>query len=601
MGQLIRFLLVAAALGSAMCGPVDLETSLDGDGGLSPESHDFAAQAASLGLCSQIGTNLPKPAYWTGNFPFVDLMKPSFRFISGGPGAWQDDRTLDLDEHGWLRSLQPNQVARAFIIDTADIPGRPKGRFTVLYDGQGLIEYRGDVRNLQRVPGRDSFDLDGGFWIDITQVNPRDPIRNIRVLMPGGSCEGDKYAHCESAGDCGGSRCVPFEETHAAQPFHPQFLSEVRPFRVLRFMDWMHTNREVGQPPGSQPPPMRHYDDYPVRADKSWRPVPIDVMIDLANELGTDAWFNIPHEATDDFVRRMAARVAERLRPDLNVYIEYTNEAWNTIFTQHHWINGAGCRAESPDPRGECDGNGNGQLCEYGDWSVHGRCVRYGERYFARRTVEVGQMWREAFGSRGADRVIRVLGAQVGGNWWFERVLRETLPNGEPVHQHIDAVATAPYFFARSRVQSLDDVFSRNGGGLYWLLMGDQGDDNDSAIDWILRDRAVLDAPDLRHLDLIAYEAGQGLFSGDRGQADIFLAANRDPRMRAVYRQYLGLWTLLTRGSLMVHFSSATAAGWYGTWGHMEYQGQPREEAYKYDQLLNYMEATGGCHDPRSR
>jgi hypothetical protein len=606
MGQLIRLLLAVTALSFAMCAPADQTPSPEGDAGVqTDESHDYAAQASELGLCSPIGTNLPMPAYWTASFPFVDAMKPSFRFISGSPTAWQDDRPLDLDERGWLRSLLPDQTARAFIVDTNDVPGRPTGRFTVLYEGRGTMEYRGNVQNLERTPGRDTFDLDGGFYIDITQVDPSDPIRNIRVLLPGGSCEGDKYAHCERDADCGGSRCVPFEETHDAQPFHPEFLEEVRPFRALRFMDWMETNREAAQDYAPHQRSARHYEDYPIRADKSWRPVPVDVMIDLANELGTDAWFNIPHAADDDLVRRMAARVAERLRPDLKVYIEYTNEAWNTIFQQHHWINAQGCREESPDPHAECDGNGNGELCEYGDWGVHGRCVRYGERWFARRTAEVGQMWREAFGADGADRVVRVLGVQVGGNWWFERVLREELPNGDPVHQHVDAIATAPYFFARGDVDDLDDVFARNGTpdrpGAHWVLMGDPHDDNDSAVDWMLRDMAVLDDPDLRHLDLVAYEAGQGLFSMDRGQADMFLEANRNPRMKEVYRQYLGLWTLITRGSLMMHFSSATSAGWYGTWGHKEYQGQPRSEAPKYDQLLNYIEATRGCRDPRMR
>jgi hypothetical protein len=615
MQQHIRFLLVAGALASSMCTPDGGIPPFSSDSGLHPDvTHDASTPPTTegdgstdkpprpdVGECSPIGTNLPMPAYWTASFPFVDAMKPTFRFISGSADQWNDHRSLDLDEQGWLRSLQPGQIARVFVVDTSDIPGRPTGRYTVLYDGQGTMDYHGSVQNLRRDVGRDTFDSTGGFFINITQVDATNPIRNIRVLLPGGSCDGDHYAYCQSDGDCGGARCVPFEETQHEQPFHPQFLEEVKPFRALRFMDWMETNREAAQTYPEHRRSARHYDDYPTREAKSWRPVPIDVMIDLANELGADAWFNIPHAAEDELVRRMAARVAERLRPDLKVYIEYTNEAWNTIFQQHHWINAQGCREESPNPRAECDGNGNGELCEYGDWGVHGRCVRYGERWFARRTVEVGRIWQEAFGSDGADRVVRVMGVQVGGNWWFERVLRETLPNGDPVHQHLDAIATAPYFFMRGDVSTVDDVFGRNGApdGDYRVLYGDPADDNDSAMDWVIRDMAVLDAPDLRHLDLLAYEAGQGLFSTDRARAAHFLEANSDPRMAEVYRDYLERWARYTGGSLMMHFAAATSAGWYGSWGHKEYQGQPRQDAPKYDALLGYIEDKLGCGDPR--
>lgn len=61
-----------------------------------------------------------------------------------------------------------------------------------------------------------------GLLVVLERTDPQDPIRNIRVIMPG-------YEQAAVWGD---------------QPFHPAFLEFLRPFGVLRFMDWMHSNAE---------------------------------------------------------------------------------------------------------------------------------------------------------------------------------------------------------------------------------------------------------------------------------------------------------------------------------------------------------------------
>jgi hypothetical protein len=564
------------------------------------------SEAAPRAECSPIGTNPAMPAYWTRSYPFVDVMKTSFPFISSGPKVWEDDRTLKLDEHGWPTELAPQQYARLMLLHGET--GHPTGRFTVLYDGKGHIEYHGSLRQLERTPGRDTFDLKpGGLYIDITRTDEDDPVRNIRVLMPGGQCGDDPFTHCQADDDCPSSRCVPFEETYQEQPFHPHLLDEVRPFRALRFMDWMHTNREVAQVDGvDEPHPIKEMSEYPTRADKSWRPVPIDVMIDLANLLGQDAWLNIPHTASDAFVKGFADRVAERLRPDLHVYLEYSNETWNTIFDQHHWVNARGCRALSKSPDKECASPEGEALCAP---DVQGpakdRCVQYGRRWFGRRTAEVGRMWRDAFGDAGKDRITVVLGVQVSGRWWYEDVLRERMANGDRVHQHVDAVATAPYF-SLPEASDVDEVFRRVGQrrapfspDTFRLLAGAKGSPYGGVLAWMRSDADALKQPDLRHLQLVAYEAGQGLHHYDPKVGKIFTAANRDPRMRKVYQQYLDRWTRLSNGGLLMHFSSSSAYTEHGAWGVKEYQGQPRQEAPKYDALLNYIERHEGCGDPR--
>lgn len=52
----------------------------------------------------------------------------------------------------------------------------------------------------------------------------------------------------------------------------------------------------------------------------------MEAMLDLANRLDADPWFCIPHLADDDFVRRFAELVKQRLEPERSVYVEYSNE-----------------------------------------------------------------------------------------------------------------------------------------------------------------------------------------------------------------------------------------------------------------------------------
>ena len=52
----------------------------------------------------------------------------------------------------------------------------------------------------------------------------------------------------------------------------------------------------------------------------------------LANAVHKDVWVNVPVRATDDYVRNLAAMLRDRLAPDLNVYVEYSNEVWNNQF-----------------------------------------------------------------------------------------------------------------------------------------------------------------------------------------------------------------------------------------------------------------------------
>ena len=71
--------------------------------------------------------------------------------------------------------------------------------------------------------------------------------------------------------------------------------------------------------------------------------MPLEVMIDLANACNASPWFCIPHLADDQFVAEFAQTVKARLKPNFEVYVEYSNEVWNFQFAQ----TGAGRRSRA--------------------------------------------------------------------------------------------------------------------------------------------------------------------------------------------------------------------------------------------------------------
>ena len=55
--------------------------------------------------------------------------------------------------------------------------------------------------------------------------------------------------------------------------------------------------------------------------------MPIEHMVKLANHVGAAPWFNMNHLSDDDYTRRFAQQVKDTLRPDVKVYVEWSNEA----------------------------------------------------------------------------------------------------------------------------------------------------------------------------------------------------------------------------------------------------------------------------------
>lgn len=537
---------------------------------------------------SPLGTNLSMLREWSGEWPFVDAFKLSRPWLAGERfGCWDCAGTLDLDAHGWVRSLdttRPNggQVANTLVFNDA-IGRYASGPYLVLYDGHGTLEYGGSAsKNVgASAPGRDVVDVDsrlGNFVLRLVATDPNDPLRNIRVLPPGGACANERTLACRSDADCSASTCVPFEQTYTSEIFHPTFLANLRPYRLIRFMDWMGVNAST----------IVDFADHAQLDDARWWTVPPEVIAELANRLHVDAWISFPIRASDAFVDEVATRIQGRLEAGRRVYVEYGNEVWNGTYPYSmgvQWTAQRGCE-RYPELAAGCDQDatpGNGVYCEDYPWPTpSSTCLLATRRYFSARTVEIWRLVERALGSRA--RVVRVMASQSGNLGHHQEIL-----SWQNAAAETDVLAVAPYFGFRYGLDAT--VGSWTLDQLFADLVTSTTRGLPAAYTAMSTDLAWL-ASHYPAIGLVTYEGGQhlegvGTNASDPAMNALFDAANRDPRMGELLLDYLQEWKA-RGGGLFVHFKNVSQ--WRpGRAGALEYQDQPHGESFKYQALEQFV------------
>lgn len=571
---------------------------------------------------SPLGANLHIFDSWSSEYTTVDIFKQSSVWRAPVNGAWKKltPAEIDVDENGWVRSLTNPQTGGTYEwIGTLMFEGLdghyPEGEYTVVYEGEGSISYAQNAVSVQHVaPNKDIVTVDPnhsltGFLLKITETDPHNTgnyIRNIRVYMPG------------------------YDET-TTQTFHPTFLKNTERYKVLRFMDWMRTNWRNGVPmrestsdavwthplhDATQSPYFVYVDparamqdewlewaDRPKMSDARYSTtdgVPLEMMIALSNQINADPWFNMPHHASDEYMLQFALMVRNRLEANRYVYVELSNEVWNGSFYQKQWFEQKG-QAEWPES----------------DKPIHEK----GWNYFGKRSAEMCDMWELAFGAQ-ADRVICVIATQATNPWLGERMLTCPLWDQGPCHaHHVDAVAIAPYFGQHIGKEVYRDLIKTE-----WLTPTSDGltelfqELTDGSLlpeeQYVTRvslpiakqfitEYATL--ADSFNLDLVAYEGGQhlvgveGTVVEDATMTELFINANRDPRMAPLYAEYYAHWRA-AGGKMFMHYATLGTYSKHGNWGAQEYAdsvGMPKIAA-NYDFIDTHSCDWSTCETPGS-
>jgi hypothetical protein len=458
-----RLILPLAVLGLHACGGGDAQQA---GGQAQAQSQETVSQAAQVTAnprrFSGLAVNLSSLEYWSTDLPTIDQFKRASTWVTSceavntpydpgtctfnqadkdqGKSAWDtlEEARLDLDENGWVRSIpavsDPNVKFHEVtsLVFQGDGGAHPAGTYTVLYDGQGDIDFQsgGSVTRVDahRVLVEVSNKPDSAFFIRIRSTVASDYIRNIRVYPPGGVCSNARLVVVGKAADCTGTgnSFINFETLSQTQTWYPTFRAHLNGMRALRFMDWGRTNDSM----------LANWADRPKKSDATWTGkygVPLAAMVSLANSVQSDAWINIPTEATDDYAHNAGRFLKGQLDPQAQVLVEYNNEPWNGQFRQYNamYDKAVSLWGVPDDKKGQSKH----------EWVLN---------YHAMRLAQVCDIVKSEFGAD-AGRVKCVLNAQASGGSW--NVLNVSLPCpkgvsilGHACEQSIDVVAIAPYF-----------------------------------------------------------------------------------------------------------------------------------------------------------
>jgi hypothetical protein len=525
-----------------------------------------------------MGFGLNGVSDWSTQQPFVDIMKTSRGWVGHIGDDWGGFSTEQLvaggylSDTGWPLRLPDGVDALEAVFLTSQSEGSNslRGDYVLMYKGKGRIRMMGAARRTRYEDGRIEFYYEPGgpgslVGIKIDALDESDPIRDIHVVRK--------------------NRMALYE---AGAIFNPEWIEVVQDVRSVRFMDWMLTN-------GS---PVSTWDERPRMEDGTWTQwgVPLEVMIRLANKIGADPWFNMPHRADDDYVRRFAQMVKRDLDPDLKVYVEYSNEVWNRVFPQARWAQENATRM-------------------WGE-TAHGWMQFYGMR-----AAEIMDIWTEVYGDRAKDSLIRTVATHTGWAGLEDHILFSPLgylKAGKTPIDSFDAYAITGYFgfeMGSSEMKHRVDGWLDRSEAQAEKEGKDKGLRRVALREYVKKHRfegavtpitETLSNGSLKELTdqvfpyhagvaarndlrLLMYEggthvSGHGEQVQDQRLTDFFTYYNYTPEMAKLYEQLLNGWTN-AGGVLFNAFVDVASASQWGSWGAKRYL---EDQNPRWDMLMAF-------------
>lgn len=469
-----------------------------------------------------VGINLSFVTDYSTELVFRNNFKQCRSWISANAnftGAWNTGINIPLRSDGYPLQIpyndgvNPPQIVRTLLmwdLGTAT----PVGRFRFRSSGVGQIRLTGGATGTYNSPVDTLINVNAGVTLEIINSNVSNPVHDIQFVLP------------------------QYINNYQNQTFTNEFLNFISDYQVIRFLNFTRTNdsRVVNWSDRNT------YNNYTQAMGNgaSWEHV-----IELANVARKDIWINIPHQATDAYVDSLARLFERTLNPRSRVYVEYSNETWNGIFSQNAYA------AQM------------GQSLGY-----TGQAWERGTRFTAKRSADVFRIFENAFSND--NRLVKVLASQAGNSWLCNQLITHFQnPANNPTQVSANALAIAPYFgtpvannvVADKRVNSITP--SQIADSARATLP--------QSYQMINSCRTVANT---HNLNLICYEGGQHIVAtGNNVNNDTLtqklMAANRTTEIGAAYCDYINYW-YNNAGGLFCHYSSVRPSSRHGSWGLME-------------------------------
>lgn len=461
---------------------------------------------------SYLGANLPGIADWSRTPVYTDLIKQARKFgPPQNPWGGPTDTTA-LGSDGW-----PVGDFGVFLKSSSG----DEGTYKVSFNGQANVAHSASPNTLlankvydaeRNLTTLDVVRAEGASQLVLVFTQTGNGIKNLKVVRPG---------------------------YDALNPplFTTSFLDHIARFKTLRFMDWLHTNNsEVSSWSGRGSLNAR----YAPEAGVPW-----EHIVALANQAGKDIWINIPVRADDDYVVQLARLLKSSLNPTSKIYVEYSNEVWNSTFRQFG-INRDMATAE-------VNANASSTLAYDGTTDAN----KLAFRRVAKRSMEISNIFRGVYGDDAMMKVVRPVFASQVVQPYIARLSLDFIDTlyGAP-STYFYAFAGAPYYNLGTK-QTVDglstgDVLQAMDASVTRLATDNFFEKNIAMTSWY-------------KLPFLAYEGGSDTFGS--GSIAAKKAASLDARMLDTCKRYMSTW--YAQGGEMFMWFTAGAGNWdtqYGTW-----------------------------------
>jgi len=374
--------------------------------------------------------------------------------------------------------------------------------------------------------------------------------------------------------------------TTTTNPWNPVFLEEIEIYSTLRFMDWMTTNwsglsrwdqrtlKTDGNQTGATNGGSNRQSD-----GRQTYGIAYEWLIDLCNRNLSDMWICVPHltvsradqnalvndysiklailikhgvdmkavnvlsmgdisdKTTEELIAAGGVKTCDPLNPALKVYVEYSNETWNGMFSQCDY----------------CIDEGVALALAGNQWYQGWGFQTFG-------AVRAWEAFGRVYGTE-SDRFVRVIAGQVGwggGDVCKTQVAAPDVAKVNPKGLKADCWAGAPYMGGES-VSALRSSIA-------------------NCVTMVNNNRQWLTGKGIKY---VSYEGGQHAIQA----AD---AVSSDPAIHDCYMEYLEAMANVTDG-VFAHYAHCGAWGPGGAWGSKRFTGQPLSDAHKCRALVDWV------------
>jgi hypothetical protein len=505
-------------------------------------------------LCGQLGVNIGLPER---GGTFVDIVKENYRWTKAVSGA--DLAAADVDSSGWPKcdanfvlDMRPVAEWAGSVDDPAsyhlDLRGTYKcglvGRASVSSTGQGSIRnvaYDSLLNTttfdfvVTDAPGpgggfinlkftgtqRTAASATGSGFTQFRMKRPGYPLNTAKIFT-------DDFLSALTGINFSAIRFMPFTNPNGIDPLYPGVTTWGK--RKLVTDAGQNSIAPLGKPDGG-----------------AW-----DYVVNLANTVNKDAWINVPISADAAYVRSLAQLLKDSLKSSLNIYVESSNEVWNTA-------------------------PGYEQSAYNQAWAKALGITEH--QNHARRAVSLAMSFDSVFGPGSLNNRVRVVlcSHKPMLKWWVEPMLQYINTAFGPPKNFIYAIGCQTYFGGGADAgESVAKILSDCHADIQ-SQVDETGQTNEAGRkQWIAKAKAYGLAG-----GFVSYEGGPDHGGGSTVNMANRILAERDIQMGELLKFNYDTSFLSLGGALAMQFTLSSAYCRYGCWGLTDDIAHP-DRNYKY-------------------